>query len=172
MCQAHRHPTQKPVPLLEWLIRTYTNPGDLVLDFCFGSGSTAIGLHQYGPAGSWDARRIGRSSAARSCGSKPILPASEAHAWRKPRRQPASPSLIRRRSASGNATRNASVNRERPARRSPSRPVPTRAGAHAAGEGRRRLAAVLLPRRFLVRLHAATNRHDRGDRKENQGERR
>ena len=36
------HPTQKPVPLLEWLIRTYTNPGDLVLDFCFGSGSTAI----------------------------------------------------------------------------------------------------------------------------------
>ena len=39
----HRlHPTQKPVPLLEWLIRTYTDPGDLVLDFCFGSGSTAI----------------------------------------------------------------------------------------------------------------------------------
>ncbi len=38
----HYHPTQKPVPLLEWLIRTYSDPGDLVLDFCFGSGSTAI----------------------------------------------------------------------------------------------------------------------------------
>ena len=36
------HPTQKPVALLEYLIRTYTNEGDLVLDNCFGSGSTAI----------------------------------------------------------------------------------------------------------------------------------
>ena len=36
------HPTQKPVDLLEWLIRTYTDPSDLVLDFCGGSGSTAI----------------------------------------------------------------------------------------------------------------------------------
>ena len=34
------HPTQKPVALLEYLIRTYTNPGDLVLDNCMGSGST------------------------------------------------------------------------------------------------------------------------------------
>lgn len=36
------HPTQKPVALLEWLVRTYTNAGDIVLDTCMGSGSTAI----------------------------------------------------------------------------------------------------------------------------------
>jgi site-specific DNA-methyltransferase (adenine-specific) len=36
------HPTQKPVPLFEYLIKTYTNKGDLVLDNCIGSGTTAI----------------------------------------------------------------------------------------------------------------------------------
>lgn len=36
------HPTQKPVALIEWLIRTYTNEGDTVLDPVFGSGTTAI----------------------------------------------------------------------------------------------------------------------------------
>ena len=36
------HPTQKPVSLLEYLIRTYTNPGDMVLDNCMGSGSTGV----------------------------------------------------------------------------------------------------------------------------------
>ena len=36
------HPTQKPVELLEYLINTYTNDGDLVLDNCMGSGSTGI----------------------------------------------------------------------------------------------------------------------------------
>ena len=36
------HPTQKPVALLEYLIKTYTNPGDTVLDNCMGSGSTGI----------------------------------------------------------------------------------------------------------------------------------
>jgi len=36
------HNTQKPVALLEYLIRTYTNEGDLVLDNCSGSGSTCI----------------------------------------------------------------------------------------------------------------------------------
>lgn len=36
------HPTQKPVPLLEYLIKTYTNEGDLVLDNCMGSGSTGV----------------------------------------------------------------------------------------------------------------------------------
>lgn len=36
------HPTQKPVALLEYLIRTYSNPGDLVLDSCMGSGTTLI----------------------------------------------------------------------------------------------------------------------------------
>jgi DNA modification methylase len=35
-------PTQKPVPLLESLIRTYTNEGDLVLDPTMGSGSTGV----------------------------------------------------------------------------------------------------------------------------------
>lgn len=36
------HPTQKPVALLEYLIKTYTNPDDTVLDFCMGSGSTCV----------------------------------------------------------------------------------------------------------------------------------
>lgn len=36
------HPTQKPVSLLEWLVKTYTNEGDLVLDNCMGSGSTGV----------------------------------------------------------------------------------------------------------------------------------
>lgn len=36
------HPTQKPVDLLEYLIRTYTNEGETVLDFTMGSGSTGI----------------------------------------------------------------------------------------------------------------------------------
>ena len=40
---SHRlHPTQKPVDLLEYLIRTYTNEGDTVLDFTIGSGSTGV----------------------------------------------------------------------------------------------------------------------------------
>ena len=34
------HPTQKPVALMEYLIKTYTNEGDTVLDFCMGSGTT------------------------------------------------------------------------------------------------------------------------------------
>ena len=36
------HPTQKPVPLLEYLIKTYTNKGEIVLDNCMGSGSTGV----------------------------------------------------------------------------------------------------------------------------------
>ena len=36
------HPTQKPVELCEYLIRTYTRPGELVADICVGSGTTAI----------------------------------------------------------------------------------------------------------------------------------
>lgn len=36
------HPTQKPIPLLEYLIKTYTENGDLVLDNCAGSGSTLV----------------------------------------------------------------------------------------------------------------------------------
>jgi len=38
----YHHPTKKPVDLIRYLIRTYTNPGDLVLDNCMGSGTTAI----------------------------------------------------------------------------------------------------------------------------------
>jgi site-specific DNA-methyltransferase (adenine-specific) len=36
------HPTQKPVALFEYLIRTYTNEGDTVLDNCAGSGTTGV----------------------------------------------------------------------------------------------------------------------------------
>ena len=36
------HPTQKPVALFEYLVKTYTNEGDLVLDNCMGSFTTAI----------------------------------------------------------------------------------------------------------------------------------
>jgi site-specific DNA-methyltransferase (adenine-specific) len=36
------HPTQKPVPLMEYLIKTYTNEGETVLDFTMGSGSTLV----------------------------------------------------------------------------------------------------------------------------------
>lgn len=36
------HPTQKPVALCEYLIKTYTNEGDVVLDNCMGSGSTCV----------------------------------------------------------------------------------------------------------------------------------
>lgn len=38
----HLHPTQKPVELLEYLIKTYTNEGMIVLDNCMGSGSTGV----------------------------------------------------------------------------------------------------------------------------------
>lgn len=40
--QDQLHPTQKPVELLEYLIKTYTNEGETVLDNCMGSGTTAI----------------------------------------------------------------------------------------------------------------------------------
>lgn len=36
------HPTEKPVALLEYLVKTYTNPGDTVLDNCMGSGPTGV----------------------------------------------------------------------------------------------------------------------------------
>ena len=42
------HPTQKPVALLEWLIATYTNPGDTVLDPCFGSNTTGVACARLG----------------------------------------------------------------------------------------------------------------------------
>jgi site-specific DNA-methyltransferase (adenine-specific) len=42
------HPTQKPVALMEYLIRTYTNPGDTVLDNTMGSGTTGVAAVQTG----------------------------------------------------------------------------------------------------------------------------
>lgn len=43
MAQRHiKHPTQKPVSLFEYLVLTYSNPGDVVLDNCMGSGTTAV----------------------------------------------------------------------------------------------------------------------------------
>ena len=41
-----QHPTQKPVPLMEYLIKTYTNEGETVLDFTMGSGSTGVAAKQ------------------------------------------------------------------------------------------------------------------------------
>ncbi len=37
-----KHPTQKPIALIEYLIRTYTNEGDTVLDNVMGSGTTGV----------------------------------------------------------------------------------------------------------------------------------
>ena len=42
------HPTQKPVALMEYLIRTYTNGGEAVLDFCMGSGTTGVAAKNLG----------------------------------------------------------------------------------------------------------------------------
>ncbi len=52
-----QHPTQKPVDLFRYLIRTYTQPGELVFDPCTGSGTTAV-------AAVWEGRRfiVGDSS--------------------------------------------------------------------------------------------------------------
>ena len=40
--QENVHPTQKPVPLMEYLIKTYTNEKETVLDFTMGSGTTGV----------------------------------------------------------------------------------------------------------------------------------
>jgi len=45
---AVKHPTTKPVHLLEYLIKTYTNKGDTVLDNCMGSGSTGVAARNTG----------------------------------------------------------------------------------------------------------------------------
>ena len=42
------HPTQKPVALMEYLIKTYTKPGDTVLDFTMGSGTTGVACRNLG----------------------------------------------------------------------------------------------------------------------------
>lgn len=45
------HPTQKPITLMEYLIRTYTNEANTVLDFCFGSGTTLLAAWNLGRKG-------------------------------------------------------------------------------------------------------------------------
>ena len=42
------HPTQKPVALMEYLIKTYTNEGETVLDFTMGSGTTGVACKNTG----------------------------------------------------------------------------------------------------------------------------
>ena len=42
------HPTQKPVQLYSWLLKTYAKEGDKILDTHLGSGSIAIACHDYG----------------------------------------------------------------------------------------------------------------------------
>lgn len=42
------HPTQKPISLMEYLVKTYTNQGDIVLDNCMGSGTTGIACKNLG----------------------------------------------------------------------------------------------------------------------------
>jgi len=46
--QRGHHPTQKPVALMEYLVKTYTHPGDRVLDFTMGSGTTGVAAAQTG----------------------------------------------------------------------------------------------------------------------------
>lgn len=42
------HPTQKPLELMRYMVRTYTNPGDVVLDPCMGSGTTCLAAKMEG----------------------------------------------------------------------------------------------------------------------------
>ena len=49
--QVGLHPTQKPVALMEYLIKTYTNEGDTVLDFTMGSGTTLVACANLGRKG-------------------------------------------------------------------------------------------------------------------------
>ena len=47
-CGSKLHPTQKPVALMEYLIKTYTNAGETVLDFTMGSGTTGVACKNLG----------------------------------------------------------------------------------------------------------------------------
>lgn len=46
--RSNLHPTQKPLALCEYLVRTYSNPGDLILDNCMGSGTTGVAAKRLG----------------------------------------------------------------------------------------------------------------------------
>lgn len=72
------HPNQKPVALMEYLIRTYTRPGEVVLDFTMGSGSTGVAAVQNGRGFIGNERDFGFYAAAR----KRIINArQDARAW-------------------------------------------------------------------------------------------
>ena len=47
-CALPIYPTQKPIDLLEYLVKTYTNQGDVVLDNCMGSGTTGVACRNLG----------------------------------------------------------------------------------------------------------------------------
>jgi site-specific DNA-methyltransferase (adenine-specific) len=47
-CEVGLHPTQKPVALMEYLVKTYSNVGDTVLDNCMGSGTTGLACQNMG----------------------------------------------------------------------------------------------------------------------------
>ncbi|WP_417623060.1 DNA-methyltransferase [Parasphingorhabdus sp.] len=46
--KSNLHPTQKPLALMEWLVKTYSNKGDVVLDFTMGSGTTGVAAKKLG----------------------------------------------------------------------------------------------------------------------------
>lgn len=48
VCEVGLHPTQKPVALMEYLVATYSNPGETVLDNCMGSGTTGLACRNLG----------------------------------------------------------------------------------------------------------------------------
>ena len=46
--QTGQHPTQKPIELFEWIVKTYSNEGETVLDNCMGSGTTGVACKKTG----------------------------------------------------------------------------------------------------------------------------
>lgn len=76
----HGHPTQKPQALTEYLIRTFSNPGDVVLDHCYGSGTTGAAAMGTGRSfigverdNEWFAKGRARILAAAGTGELPSL---------------------------------------------------------------------------------------------------
>lgn len=76
----HGHPTQKPQALTEYLIRTFSNPGDVVLDHCYGSGTTGAAAMVTGRSfigverdNEWFAKGRARIIAAAETGELPSL---------------------------------------------------------------------------------------------------
>ena len=79
------HPTQKPLELMEYFVRTYTNPGDLVLDNCMGSGTTGVACLRTGR------RFLGIERDAEHFRTAARRVRSEARALRRPRRRGETP---------------------------------------------------------------------------------